>query len=341
MPALRRDPGETMQDAGQAQFILAGDAAGAVLATQEPLSFWGGVDPATGRIIDVHHPLHGQSVTGRMLVMPSSRGSCTGSGVLLDLVLSGRGPSALVFRDPEDVLTLGALVAAGMFDRVLPVLRVSSGIYDALTGVAEARIIDNRLEAEGLRLAIEAPLTSALDLSSADRTMLAGDAGMAAQQSMQIICAMAASQGAERLIDVSQGHIDGCIYASPANLTFARKMAKLGGRVRIPTTMNAISVDRQNWREQGVAPEFGLPAQQLADAYVQMGCRPSFTCAPYLLDTAPAADEVIAEIEAVTSAQVDDAIGVLFGTPDSTGFGVTGPSLVGATVDDLAGELAA
>ena len=283
-----------MQDAGHAQYILAGDAAGSILATHEPLSFWGGVDPATGLIIDVHHPLHGQSVTGRILVMPSSRGSCTGSGVLLDLVLGGRGPSALIFRDPEDVLTLGALVAAGMFDRILPVLRVSSRVFDALTGVAEARIIDNRLEAEGLRLAIEAPLTAALDLSSADRTMLAGDAGMAAQQSMQIICAMAASQGAERLIDVSQGHIDGCIYASPANLTFARKMAELGGRVHIPTTMNAISVDRQNWREQGVAPEFGLPAQQLADTYVEMGCRPSFTCAPYLLDTAPEADEVIA-----------------------------------------------
>jgi hypothetical protein len=71
-------------------------------------------------------------------------------------------------------------------------------------------------------------------------------------------------------------------------------MADLGGRVRIPTTMNAISVDRQNWRDQGVAPDFGLPAQQLADAYVQMGCRPSFTCAPYLLDTTPVADEVIA-----------------------------------------------
>jgi predicted aconitase len=213
---------------------------------------------------------------------------------LLDLVLGGRGPSALIFRDPEDVLTLGALVAAGMFDRVLPVLRVSSRTFDALTGVAEARIIGNTLEAEGLRLAIEAPLTATLDLSPADRAMLAGDAGMAAQQSMQIICALAASQGAERLIDVSQGHIDGCIYASPANLTFALKMAELGGRVRIPTTMNAISVDRQNWRAQGVAADFGVPAQQLADAYVSMGCRPSFTCAPYLLDTAPAADEVIA-----------------------------------------------
>ena len=283
-----------MQDGGQARFILAGEAAGPILATDEPLSFWGGVDPATGLIIDVHHPLHGQSLTGKVLVMPSSRGSCTGSGVLLDLVLSGRGPSALIFRDPEDVLTLGALVAAGMFGSRLPVLRVSSPVFEALTGATEARIIGNRLEAGSLGITIAPPLTSALDLSEADRAMLAGAEGPAVQQSMQIICAMAASQEAERLIDVSQGHIDGCIYASPANLTFARKMADLGGQVRIPTTMNAISVDRQNWREQGVAPDFGLPAQQLADAYVQMGCRPSFTCAPYLLDTAPVADEVIA-----------------------------------------------
>ena len=53
------------------------------------------------------------------------------------------------------------------------------------------------------------------------------------------------------------------------------------------------------------------------------------------------ADEVLAEIEAVTPADVDDAVGALFGSPDASGFGVTGPSLVGATVDDLAGELAA
>jgi len=53
------------------------------------------------------------------------------------------------------------------------------------------------------------------------------------------------------------------------------------------------------------------------------------------------ADETISEIEAVTPADVDDAIGALYGSPEASGFGVTGPSLVGATVDDLAGELAA
>ncbi len=116
-------------------------------------------------------------------------------------------------------------------------------------------------------------------------------------QAMRILCAMAANQGAERLIDVTQGHIDGCIYASPANLTFAEKMADMGARVRIPTTMNAISVDHGNWRAQGVPPTFGGPAQRLADAYVRMGCQPSFTCSPYLLDTAPHEGEAIAWAE--------------------------------------------
>lgn len=281
------------QEAVPARFILRGSAVGGILATDEPLSFWGGVDPATGRIIDVHHPLHGQCLTGRILVMPSSRGSCTGSGVLLDLVLSGRGPAALVFREAEDVLTLGALVAEGMFGAVLPVLRLAPGPFTLLTRESEARIGTDRIEAGGLRLAISPPLTTALELSETDRAMLDGDAGKAAAQAMRILCAMAANQGATRLVDVTQGHIDGCIYASPANLVFAEAMADLGGTVRIPTTMNAISVDRQNWRAQGVSPDFGLPAQQLADAYVRMGCRPSFTCAPYLLETAPRAGDVI------------------------------------------------
>src|SRR5690606_134756 len=95
-----------------------------VVASAEALSFWGGVDPASGRVIDVHHPLVGTCLTGAILTMPTSRGSCTGSGVLLDLILGNRAPAALVFREEEDVLTLGALIAAAMFDRPLPVLRL-------------------------------------------------------------------------------------------------------------------------------------------------------------------------------------------------------------------------
>ncbi|PTM93416.1 putative aconitase subunit 1 [Mycoplana dimorpha] len=280
-----------------ARSILAGTAEGPVIASPEALSFWGGVDPATASVIDVHHPLHGTCLTGAILMMPSSRGSCTGSGVLLDMVLGGRAPGALVFSEAEDVLTLGSLIATEMFGKPLPVLRLAPDAFAALSQAKTARITDTTIEADGLSFAIEPPATAALDLSEADRAMLDGRDGVAVQQAMRIICAMAAQQGATTLVDVTQGHIDGCIYASPANLTFAEKMADLGAKVRVPTTMNAISVDRANWETQGVPAAFGDPAARLADAYVRMGCRPTFTCSPYLLDSAPGMGESIAWAE--------------------------------------------
>lgn len=281
----------------QARSILNGAAEGPLIATTEALSFWGGVDPATGRVIDVHHPLHGVSLTGGVLFMPTSRGSCTGSGVLLDLILTGRAPSALVFCEAEDVLTLGALVAAEMFERALPVVRLDPENFARFSRAAHVRIDENSIEADGLSLAIAHPATARFDLTGDDRAMLEGRDGIAVRQAMRIIVAMAAQQGASALIDVTQGHVDGCIYASPANLTFAEKMAEMGGRVRVPTTMNAISVDKANWRAQGVPDDFGDPAARLADAYVRMGCRPTFTCSPYLLDSAPGSGESIAWAE--------------------------------------------
>lgn len=281
----------------EARSILAGSAEGPVIATTEALSFWGGVDPATGRVIDVHHPLHGTCLTGGVLFMPTSRGSCTGSGVLLDLILTGRAPSALVFCEAEDVLTLGALIAAEMFGKPLPVLRLDAENFARFSKAVHVRIDETAIEADGVSLAINPPATAHLDLGDDDRAMLEGRDGIAVQQAMRITVAMAAQQGASALVDVTQGHIDGCIYASPANLTFAEKMAEMGAKVRVPTTMNAISVDKAHWRSQGMPEDFGDPAARLADAYVRMGCRPTFTCSPYLLDSAPQAGDMIAWAE--------------------------------------------
>lgn len=276
------------------KLILSAVAEGPVLAFSEGLSFWGGVDPANGRVIDAHHPLCGETIAGKVVLMPTSRGSCTGSGVLLELALNGHAPAALVFREAEDILTLGALIAARMFDRPLSVMRLGPADYDALAAAPFARIDADRIEAGALSVPLK-PLDSAdLVLGDDDREMLSGGQGAAVQLAMEMICTMAASQGAEGLVDVTRGHIDGCIYASPANLRFAEAMVKLGARVRIPTTMNAISVDFANWRAQGVSPDFGQPAARLAQAYVDMGARPSFTCAPYLLPEAPGKGEAIA-----------------------------------------------
>ncbi|WP_415234213.1 aconitase X [Pseudorhodobacter sp.] len=273
--------------------VIPGRAKGDILATAEGLSFWGGVDPLTGLVIDAHHPLHGQSISGRVLVMPTTRGSCSGSGVMLDLALNGIAPAAFVFREAEDVVTLGAMIAARMFDRPIPVLRLEAASFAKAAAAKTAELTDKALMVDGMALPLAALPVPDLALTDADRAMLRGDDGPAQRIAMEVICAMAALQGATDLIDVTQGHIDGCILANEANLRFAETMAQMGGRVTIPTTINAISVDHGNWRDQGVPPVFGLKAARLADAYVQMGARPSFTCAPYLLDSAPKAGENI------------------------------------------------
>ncbi|MEO1611134.1 MAG: aconitase family protein [Pseudomonadota bacterium] len=263
--------------------ILAAEASGPVLACREGLSFWGGVYPASGEIIDAHHPDRGASVAGRILLMPTSRGSCSGSGVLLELALGGNAPAALIFREAESVLTLGALIAAEMFGRVIPVARLSPADYDALAAAPEAMIRNGAIEAPGLAIPLRA-LDDALQLTPADQAMLAGDAGEAAQLAMRVIAAMARAEGARRLTNVARAHVDGCILSTEANLIFAETMRDRGAKTRIPTTINAISVDRENWRDQGTPPDFGLKAQRLADAYVAMGARPTFTCAPYQED---------------------------------------------------------
>lgn len=76
--------------------VVGGAAEGEILADTTELSFWGGIDPETGEVIDRHHPLRGRHITDRILVIPGGRGSCSGSGVLLELLLNGRGPAALV-----------------------------------------------------------------------------------------------------------------------------------------------------------------------------------------------------------------------------------------------------
>ena len=276
-----------------AHSILAGQASGQVLATDEGLSFWGGVDPLSGLVIDVHHPLCGQSLAGKVLVMPTTRGSCSGSGVILDLALNGLAPAAFVFRELEDIVTLGAMIAGRMFDRSVPIVRLGAEEFCDVARAQRVELTDTAMIVDGRRVPLDpAPVTS-LTLTAADRAMLEGAKGPACRIAMEVICAMAALQGASALVDVTQGHIDGCILANTANLRFAETMAQMGGRVCIPTTINAISVDHGNWRKQGVPPQFGLRAARLADAYVQMGARPTFTCAPYLLETAPVAGEMI------------------------------------------------
>jgi len=105
-----------------ASVLVDGNASGALLVSNVGISFWGGIDTRNGTIIDEHHPLEGTNVSGKVLAIPSGRGSCSGSGALLELILNNCAPAALVFTEAEDILTLGVLVAEAIYtvDSALP-----------------------------------------------------------------------------------------------------------------------------------------------------------------------------------------------------------------------------
>ena len=280
-----------------------------IVVCDEGLSFWGGVDPDTGVIIDIHHPNCGEKLSGKIVLMPTSRGSCSGSGVLLQLARNGNAPAALIFRETEDVLTLGAMIAERLFDKNIAVLRLVPKIYNLLSEEKSAKIDNLKLHFSNTIINLFQPALDEIHLSNSDKKMLAGVNGEATKIAMEVLCLMAAAQNADKLIDVSRGHIDGCILAHDANLHFAEKMLDMGANVIIPTTINAISVDRENWKSQGVAPDLGGKASRLADAYVKMGAYPTFTCAPYLLDEKPSKGEVIGWSESNAVIYANSVIG--------------------------------
>jgi predicted aconitase with swiveling domain len=121
--------------------LFPAEAAGEALVLAEPLSFWGGVAAASGEIIDGHHPQAGAVVSGRVLVMPSGRGSSSSSSVLAECLVGGTGPAAILVRDADPILMLGAMVAAELGGPACPVVVVEAG-YERIRdgdGVTVAR----------------------------------------------------------------------------------------------------------------------------------------------------------------------------------------------------------
>ncbi|RUY43231.1 DUF126 domain-containing protein, partial [Mesorhizobium sp. M7A.F.Ca.CA.002.07.1.1] len=103
-------------------FQLAGDAEGQALVFSQPLSFWGGIDAETGEITDHSHPGLGRNVAGRILVMPSGRGSSSSSSVLAEAIRRGTAPAGILLERPDPILAVGAIVAEFLYDIRMPLV---------------------------------------------------------------------------------------------------------------------------------------------------------------------------------------------------------------------------
>lgn len=101
--------------------LVPGRASGEVVVLEESLSFWGGYDPVNGTIIDRTHPQHGQSLAGKIVVMPHGRGSSSASSVLAESLRLGTGPAGIILDEPDQILVIGSLVARLLYGVECPV----------------------------------------------------------------------------------------------------------------------------------------------------------------------------------------------------------------------------
>jgi predicted aconitase with swiveling domain len=313
-----------------------------VLYSTTSLSFWGGIDPSTGIIIDTSHPLVGQCVTNTALCIPSGRGSCTGSQVLLELILKGIAPRAIITRDRDAILCVGAIVSEEFFtvnphddqdttydendDEVLVLSEGSVPIIVAVGAEEFANLnecttlsinrSDNNTDPndnDDGRVCIhyfvndEQKLIVTKDLLRLKDTLLHHNhstdneetptptfsISLAEEKALRTIKRVASIHEATELIPVTSAHIDAVTYIGQGGLQFARRLVQLGGQVKVTTTMNAQSCDRRRWSTLGIDSALAKNANSVGDAYLDLGCELSFTCAPYLLPTRPKMGEDI------------------------------------------------
>ena len=109
--------------------VVPGISKGKVLATSQSISFWGGVDPATGAINDPRHELFGRSVAGKVLVFPFGKGSSTGSLIMLELVRVDKAPAAIVNMRTEPILATGPIVSKHFYGRQIPIISLQENAF--------------------------------------------------------------------------------------------------------------------------------------------------------------------------------------------------------------------
>lgn len=109
----------------QAEVMYEGNASGEALRLDQPISFWGGVNPATSEIVLGGHPQKGQLIENRILIIPQLIGSSSSSAVMLELIYKGKSPAALILGSRDAILPMGVLVASQMQWQTIPVLVMS------------------------------------------------------------------------------------------------------------------------------------------------------------------------------------------------------------------------
>ena len=120
--------------------IFGGQAKGETIVSDQPISFYGGVDPETGIVIEKGHPLEGKCITGKVLVFPEGKGSTVGSYILYRLKKAGKAPAAIINKECETIVAVGAIISEIPCVDKIPIETIKNGILveiDADNGIVK------------------------------------------------------------------------------------------------------------------------------------------------------------------------------------------------------------
>lgn len=111
----------------QGRVIFEGSVTGKALVSSQPISFFGGVDPDSGVVVEKGHPLEGKCITGTVLVFPTGKGSTVGSYTLYRLKKNGKAPGAIINVQCETITAVGCIIAEIPCIDLIPIEEIPDG----------------------------------------------------------------------------------------------------------------------------------------------------------------------------------------------------------------------
>ena len=172
-----------------------------------------------------------------------------------------------------------------------------------------------------------------MDLTREEQAILDGESGEGAQKAMELVVALGKIYGAENLVDITSAHLSGASYKTigDGGLLYLEDMVKGGAKVKVPSTLNPIGMDRTRWSEMHIIEQFAKKQLRIVELYGSMGIRTTCSCTPYTGANVPKLGDHVAWAESSALSFVNSMMGAR--TNREGGPGALAAAILGKTAN--------
>ncbi|KAJ0419666.1 hypothetical protein BJY00DRAFT_285721 [Aspergillus carlsbadensis] len=236
--------------------LIDGVATAELLWTDRPLNFWTGIDPFTGTIIDGTSPLHKRNIAGRILALPSSRGSHGGCLAIVDLIKNGCAPAGIVVAEDEEAILAGLIIAYILCKETFPVLKINPLRFESIFTQSHAAIPGDSLYTQnGLIQRPQRsthPFNPSPELYNQYQKLRNNITDAAARRALDVVARFAAAKGVSRLERIDRAWIDACLHTGQTAIDLVDAFHNGIPKFPVKVVVTGIPVARLRWEELGI-----------------------------------------------------------------------------------------